>query len=104
LKSAARVVVDMVDPPEDGVPDARSLLERLREAPAKISGFVSENTKVFVSHVFGLVKSHWPRADVSPLAEGMAADCSEEKFAEYLEEVKLVAHKIVETLGEDQGQ
>jgi len=34
----------------------------------------------------------------------MAADCSEEKFAEYLEEVKLVAHKIVETLGEDQGQ
>jgi hypothetical protein len=33
---------------------------------------------------------------VEPLADGMAADCSEEKFAEYLQEVEPVAYKIVE--------
>lgn len=51
--------------------------------------------------VLGLVKSYWPRANVSHWLK--AADCSEEKFAEYLEEVKPVAHKIVDTLGDDQG-
>ena len=53
LTDVARVVMDMVDPPEDGVPDARSLLEWLREAPTRISNFVSENNRVFVSHVLG---------------------------------------------------
>jgi hypothetical protein len=38
---------------------------------------------------------------VEPLADGMAADCSEEKFAKYLKEVEPVAHKIVESLEED---
>jgi hypothetical protein len=33
LKGAAQVVVDMVDPPEEGLINKRMLLERLREAP-----------------------------------------------------------------------
>jgi hypothetical protein len=33
LEGAARVVVDMVDPPEEGALDNKNLLERLREAP-----------------------------------------------------------------------
>jgi hypothetical protein len=37
LKSAAQVVVDMVDPPEEVIVSKRTLLERLREAPQKIS-------------------------------------------------------------------
>lgn len=35
---------------------------------------------------------------MGPLGEGKATDCSDEKFAEYLEEVKLVTQKIVEKL------
>jgi hypothetical protein len=33
LKGAVQVVVDMVDPPKEGVISERMLLERLREAP-----------------------------------------------------------------------
>lgn len=102
LKNAAQVIVDMVDPPEEGVAETRSLLERLCGAPQKISGYITRTTRTFVQHVLRLIKSFYPQANVSPLADGMAADYSEEKFVEYLEEVEPVAHKIVENLEQDQ--
>jgi hypothetical protein len=74
----------MVDPIEEGVVDDRTLLERLREAPQNSSGYISETTKTYVAHVLGLFKSFWPNANLIPLADGMATDCSEEKFAEYI--------------------
>jgi hypothetical protein len=76
-------------------------LERLREAPQKIASYVSETTRTYVAHVLGLVKSFWTKANMEPLADGMAADCSKEKFAYYLKEVEPVAHKIVESLEQD---
>lgn len=48
--------------------------------------------------VLSLFKSFYLDADVKPLVEDAAADCSEEKFAEYLEEAKPVAQKIVEDM------
>jgi hypothetical protein len=88
----------MVDAPEEGVVDNGTLLERLHDAPKKISIYVSKTTKSYVVHVLGLVKSYWPKANLSPLANGMVADSSEEKIAEYVEEVGPMAHKIVESL------
>jgi hypothetical protein len=58
LKGVAQVVVDMVDPLEEGVINERTLLERLREAPQKISGYSSKTTKTYVAHILGLVKSY----------------------------------------------
>ncbi|RLM62220.1 glutathione S-transferase T3-like [Panicum miliaceum] len=46
LTGAAQVAVDMVDPPKEGVISERMLLERLHEAPQKISGYISEITKL----------------------------------------------------------
>jgi hypothetical protein len=66
--------------------------------PQKIVSYVSETTRAYIAHVLRLVKSFWPKANVEPLANGMAADCSEEKFTVYLKEVKPMAHKIVESL------
>jgi hypothetical protein len=93
LEGAAQVVVNMVDPPKEGVVNTRTLLERLREAPQKITSYVSETTRTYVAHVLGLVKLFWPKADVSRLADGVAADCSGERFVEYLQEVEPVAQK-----------
>jgi hypothetical protein len=50
---------------------------------------------MYVAHILGLVKSFWPASNLSPLADGITADCSKEKFVEYLEEVGLVAQKVV---------
>jgi hypothetical protein len=81
----------MVDPPEERVINERMLLEQLREAPQKISWYISETTKIYVARILGLVKSYWPKANLNPLVDGMSADCSKEKFSEYIEEVKPVA-------------
>jgi SMC interacting uncharacterized protein involved in chromosome segregation len=98
LKGAAQVVVEMVDPQKEGVVNNKTLLKHLHEAPQKITGYISETTKTYVAHILGLVKSFWLKANLSPLADGMAADCSKEKFSEYIEEVKPVAQKIVDSL------
>jgi hypothetical protein len=89
------------DPPEEGVVDNRTLLERLREALQKISSYLTKTTKTYVARVLGLVKSFWPKDNLSPLADGMAVDCSDQKFAEYLKEVGHVVQKLVENLEQD---
>jgi NifU-like protein involved in Fe-S cluster formation len=45
LKNAAQVVVDMVDPLEEGVVSDKTLLERLCETPKKITSYISETTR-----------------------------------------------------------
>jgi hypothetical protein len=73
LQEVAHVAINMVDPPEEGVVDNRTLLERLHEAPQKIAGYVNKTSKTYMADVLGLVKSFWPKANLEPLAEGMAA-------------------------------
>jgi hypothetical protein len=101
LECVVRVVVDMVDPPGEGAINNGTLLEHLHEALQKISSYLSEATKTYVAHVLGLTKSFWPKCSLSPLTDGIATDCSNEKFVEYLEEVGHVAQKIVENLEQD---
>ena len=98
LKIAAQAVVDMVDPVGDGAAGEKSLMERLREAPQKISSYLSETSKQYMAHVLGLVKSYWPVANLAPLSDGLAVGCSDEQFDQYVEELKPVADRIVESL------
>ena len=95
LRAAAQAVAEMV---EDGDASGKSLVERLRGVPRKITGFVSDTSKQYVAHVLGLVKSYWPGANLAPIGDGLAERCSEEKFFEYVEEVKPIASKIVDSL------
>jgi hypothetical protein len=91
----------MVDPPEEGVVSNKTLLERLRETPQKISSYVSETTRTYVEHILGLFKSYWPKANLYPVAIGMSADCTEDKLKELVEEVKPVAQKLVDSLEQE---
>jgi hypothetical protein len=97
LKTAAQELVEMVDPREDSAEDGPPLLDRLRGAPQKILNFVTKAATSYVGHALGLVKSFWPKARLEVLAEGAAADCTDENFREYLLEVRLVAEKLWET-------
>ena len=97
LRVAAQAVVDTVDPVEEGT-DPRPLLERLWDVPQRIAGYLSETSKQYMEHVLVLVKSYWPGANLSPLGDGLSAECSDEKFAEYVEEVKPIAEKIIDSL------
>jgi hypothetical protein len=101
LKTAAQELVEMVDPQEDGAEDGPPLLDRLRGAPQKILNFVTEASTSYVGHALGLVKSFWPKARLEVLAEGAAADCTDENFHEYLLEVRPVVEKIVGNMVQD---
>jgi hypothetical protein len=101
LKTAAQELVEMVDPQEDFAENGPPLLDRLRGAPQKIINFVTEAATSYVGHALGLVKSLCPNARLEVLAEGAAADCTDENFHEYLLEVRPIAEKIVGNMVQD---
>jgi hypothetical protein len=86
ISGAARELVDVVDPPEEGEANPRPLLEHLREAPKKVMKFLSEAP---VNNALAIVKSFLPSAKLEIFAQGMAADCTEEQFDRYLLEPNL---------------
>jgi hypothetical protein len=86
LREAAQKLVDMVNPPEEGETSEQTLLERLLGAPQKVAGFLTEALAACVSHALAFVKSFWPEAQLEIFAQGVAAECTEEQFNEYLQE------------------
>jgi hypothetical protein len=101
LMGAAQGLVDMVYPPEEGKASPRPLLERLRGAPQKVVKFLSEAPVVCVSHALAFVKSFLPEAQLEIFAQGMAADCTEDQFDQYLQEAQPVAEHIVQSALQD---
>jgi hypothetical protein len=95
LEAAAQVVIGMV---EEGEAGEKSLLERLREAPQRLSSFFSETSRDYLAHALGLVKSFLPSANLSLIGDGVAVGCSEEKFSEYVAEMKPIADKVISGL------
>jgi hypothetical protein len=88
----------MVDPPEEGEVGERPLVERLRGAPQKVVKFLSEAPVACVSHAIAFVKSFLPEAQLETFAQGVAAECTEDQFIEYLQEARPVAEQIVENV------
>jgi len=95
LEVAAKVVVDMV---EDEEAAGKSLLERLREAPQRLSSFFSNTSRDFLAHTLGLVKSLIPSANLFLIGDGIAVGCSEEQFSEYVTEMKPIPDKVISGL------
>jgi hypothetical protein len=91
LRGAAQGLVDMVDPPEEGEANPRPLLERLHGAPKKVLKMLSEAPVACVSNALAFVKSFLPNARLEIFAQGMAADCTEERFDGCLQEAQPVA-------------
>jgi hypothetical protein len=94
LRGAAQELVDMVDPPEEGDAGPRPLLERLREAPKKVLKFLAEALVACVSNALAYIKSFMPTAQLSIFAQGMAADCTDERFEEYLQEAQPMRNRL----------
>jgi hypothetical protein len=101
IMGAARELVDVVDPPEEGEANPQPLLERLREAPKKVMKFLSEAPVTCVNNALAIVKSFLPSAKLEIFAQGMAADCTEEQFDRYLLEAQPVSEHIVQSVMQD---
>ena len=95
LEAAAQVVVGMV---EDEEAVEKSLLECLREASQRLSSFFSDTSRDYLAHALGLVKSFLPSVNLSFIGDGVVIGCSEEKFSEYVAEMKPIADKVISSL------
>ena len=95
LEVAAQVVVDMV---EDEEASGKSLLDHLREALQRLSGFFSDTSRDYLAHALGLVKSFLPSVNLSFIGDGVVVGCSEERFSEYVAEMKPIADKVISNL------
>jgi len=76
----------------------KSLVEHLREAPRRITSFLSDTSKEYLAHALGLVKSFLPSANLALIGDGVVVGCSGEKFSEYVEEMKPIAGKVISGL------
>ena len=85
LVAAGQVIVDMVDSKE-GSSSSKSFVERLEEAPKKVFDFMTATSNNYLTHMIGVVKSYWPQHNLSPIAKGIAPDCSDKKFLDYCKE------------------
>ena len=83
---------------EDEEAGGKSLLDRLREAPQRLSSFFSDISRDYLAHALGLVKSFLPSVNLSFIGDGVAVGCSEERFSEYVAEMKLIADKVINSL------
>jgi hypothetical protein len=101
LRGAARELVDMVDPPEEGEANPWPLLECLREAPKKVMKILSEAPVTCVNNALAIVKSFLSSVKLEIFAQGMAADCTEEQFDRYLLEAQPVSEHIVQSVMQD---
>jgi hypothetical protein len=101
LRGAARGLVDMVDPPEEGEASPQSLLERLREAPKKVLKFLTKAPVACVGNALAIVKSFLLDTRLEIFAQGMAADCTEDQFDRYLQEAQPVSEQIVQSVLQD---
>ena len=99
LVAASQVILDMVDS-EEGSSSSKSLVERLEETPKKLFDVKTATSKNYLTHMIGVVKSYWPQHNLAPIAEGIAADCSDEKFQSYYKESEVIAEEILKNFAE----
>jgi hypothetical protein len=83
---------------EDEEAGEKSLLDRLREAPQRLSSFFSDTSRDYLAHALGLVKSFLPSMNLSFIGNGVAVGCSEERFSKYVAEMKPIAEKVISSL------
>ena len=98
VRDATLEVAEAMDIPQEDGDEPLTVAGRLRRVPAAFERFVSTITRQYVGHILGLVKSYWPTTRLDALGQGAKADCTQDKFHQYLTETSIVANQIVESL------
>ena len=65
-----------------------------------LSSFFSDTSRDYLAQALGLVKPFLTSVNLSFIGYGVAVGCSEERFSEYVAEMKPIADKIISGLGQ----
>jgi DNA-binding IclR family transcriptional regulator len=97
LEEAALSIVRLLVPHPGGLKIA-PLVDRLKEAPSSLATYVKHLAKSIPIQVLAFMKSYFPKAPVDVVAGGLAANCTDEQYAELLEQMAPVAEQVTEKL------
>jgi hypothetical protein len=74
------------------------LVDRLREAPGRLTTYIKHLAKSIPNQVLAYMKSYFPKALVDVVAGGLAANCTDEQYAELLGQMAPIAEQVAEKL------
>jgi hypothetical protein len=84
--------------PHPGGPKIAPLVDRLKEAPSRLAAYVKHMARSIPRQVLAFMKSYFPKAPVEVVAGRVAANCSDEQYAELLEQMAPIAEHVAEKL------
>jgi hypothetical protein len=84
--------------PHPGGPKIAPLVDRLKEAPSRLATYVKHLAKSIPNQVLAFMKSYFPKAPMDVVAGGLAANCTDEQYAELLEQMAPIAEQVAEKL------
>jgi hypothetical protein len=84
--------------PHPGGPNIAPLVDRLREAPSRLAVYVKHLAKLIPNQILAYMKSYFPKAPVDVVTSGLAANCTDEQYAEPLEQMAPIAEQVAEKL------
>jgi hypothetical protein len=73
-------------------------MDRLKEAPSRLAAYVKHLAKLIPNQVLAFMKSYFPKAPVDVVAGGLAANCTDEHYAELLEKMAPIAEQVTDKL------
>jgi hypothetical protein len=84
--------------PHPGGPKIAPLVDRLREAPSHLATYVKHLEKSIPNQILVYMKSYFTKAPVDVVVGGLAANCTDEKYAKLLEQMAPIAEQVTEKL------
>jgi hypothetical protein len=97
LEEAALPIVRLLVPHPDG-PKIAPLVDRLREAPSRLATYVKHLAKSIPNQILASMKSYFPKAPVDVVTGGLAANYTDEQYAELLEQMVPIFEQVAEKL------
>jgi hypothetical protein len=84
--------------PHPGGPKIAPLVDRLKDAPSRLAAYVKHLTQSIPNQVLAFMKSYFPKAPVDVVTGGLAANCTDEQYAELLEQMAPIAEQVTDKL------
>jgi hypothetical protein len=84
--------------PHLGGPKIAPLVDRLKETPGRLATYVKHLAKSIPNQVLAYMKLYFPKASVDVVAGGLAANCTDDKYKELLEQMAPITEQVAEKL------
>jgi hypothetical protein len=97
LDEAALPIERLLVPHTGGLKIA-PLVDRLREAPSHLAAYVKHLAKSIPNQILAYMKPYFTKASMDVVTGGLAANCTDEQYAELMEQMAPIAEQVAEKL------